>query len=69
MNTFQIILGILMLMAPLFLFVSIILFLISFFKKEEMDKKKLRKKGWLFLIPIALIFILTTLWGLFNQFI
>ena len=55
---------------PLFaigMFVGPITIIISFFNKDEIKKKKVRKIGlWILFGPILLMFALTTLWGILG---
>jgi len=69
LDTINMIIGILFIpvvfLSPVTLLIGIIMIISSFFDKDEIQKKKIRKRGFKFvIITFGVAFILLTLYGL-----
>lgn len=66
-NIIPVLMAIAVFVFPITLLAGLITIIISFFNKDELKKKKVRKIGlWVLFGPILLIFILVTLFGIIG---
>lgn len=66
-NIIPVLMAIAVFVFPITLLAGLITIIISFFNKDELKKKKVRKIGlWVLFGPILLLFLLVTLWGIIG---
>jgi|GEM_PF-3387835 len=66
-NIIPVLLAITTFIAPISMFIGVVFFIISFFNKDDLQKKNQRKLGlWLFFGPLLVLFVLVTLFGIIG---